>query len=79
MLLKFRHFILCFIFICVQQETFGQKEQNINPEGFNTFYYADGTKSSEGTLHKGKPDGYWKSYHENGVLKIGRKQIKFSA
>ena len=39
-----------------------------NPNGYNIFYYPNGTKSSEGTLVDGKPDGYWKSYNENGIL-----------
>ena len=41
----------------------------INPNGYNVFYYPNGQKSSEGTMLKGKPDGYWKNYYENGILK----------
>ena len=33
------------------------------------FYYPGGSKSSEGTMRDGQPDGYWKTYYENGVLK----------
>ena len=43
--------------------------QNVDPNGYNTFYYSEGNISSEGTLKNGKPDAYWKSYYENGHLK----------
>jgi antitoxin component YwqK of YwqJK toxin-antitoxin module len=47
-------------------KTFSQ--ENINPNGYNIFYYPNGAKSSEGNLVNGKPDGYWKSYNEKGAL-----------
>lgn len=37
-------------------------------DGFTTFYYPNGVKSSEGTLVNGKPDGWWKSYNTQGKL-----------
>ena len=43
-------------------------QENFNPNGYNIFYYPNGVKSSEGMLVNGKPDGYWKSYNEKGVL-----------
>lgn len=46
-----------------------QEETNINPNGYNKFYYDDGTLASEGAMVNGKPDGYWKNYHPNGQLK----------
>ena len=36
---------------------------------YKVFYYPNGQKSSEGFLVEGKPDGYWKNYFDNGVLK----------
>jgi uncharacterized protein len=42
---------------------------NVNPNGYNIFYYDNGTKSSEGKMVNGKPDGYWKSYFTTGILK----------
>lgn len=36
---------------------------------FKKFYYPDGTISSMGTLIDGKPDGYWKNFYPNAVLK----------
>lgn len=46
-----------------------QEESNINPNGYNKFYYDDGTLASEGGMVNGKPDGYWKNYHPNGQIK----------
>ena len=43
-------------------------QENLNPNGYNIFYYPNGVVSSEGTLVNGKPDGYWKSYNEKGTL-----------
>ena len=33
------------------------------------FFYDNGKLASEGFLHNGKPDGYWKSYYETGIIK----------
>jgi len=46
-----------------------QQKQDINPNGYNIFYYENGEVSSEGTMRDGKPDGYWKTYYENGIIK----------
>lgn len=43
--------------------------QQINPNGYNIFYYDNGVKSSEGSMRDGKPDGYWKTYNKKGILK----------
>jgi antitoxin component YwqK of YwqJK toxin-antitoxin module len=51
---------------------FGVEAQDtsaINPNGYNRFYFEDGTLASEGGMRDGKPDGYWKNYHANGLLK----------
>ena len=48
---------------------FAQPTQNVQPNGFNTFYYDNGKVSSEGTLRDGKPDGYWKTYSLTGIIK----------
>lgn len=53
--------------------------QEIDPNGYNTFYYTDGRVASEGMFKSGKPHGVWKSYYPNSVLKsIGEKQIGLS-
>jgi len=46
-----------------------QQESNVDPNGYNIFYFENGNISSEGTMLNGKPDGYWKNYYESGVLK----------
>ena len=35
---------------------------------YKIFYYPNGIKSSEGRIVDGKPDGWWKSYNEKGIL-----------
>jgi len=52
-------------------------QSNLNPNGFNVFYYENGEKSSEGNMVGGKPDGFWKTYHENGVLKSDGNRKNF--
>ena len=48
--------------------------QNLNPNGYNVFYYPDSTVSSEGSLRNGQPDGIWKAYYPNGILKsVGKR------
>lgn len=42
--------------------------QDVNPNGYNIFYYPNGIISSEGNMKDGKPDGYWRSYYEDGTL-----------
>ena len=49
--------------------SYSQEQKDINPNGYNIFYYADGKKSSEGNMVNGKPDGYWKTYYPSGKLK----------
>jgi len=59
-------FCLLLSAFCFLPSAFSQ--ENMNPNGYNIFYYPNGMKSSEGTLVNGKPDGYWKSYNEKGIL-----------
>jgi len=63
-LLKISITILLLIF-----SIFKTYSQEVNPNGYNTFYYTSGNIASEGTLREGKPDGYWKTYHPDGKLK----------
>jgi len=48
---------------------FSQQNNEIDPNGYNKFYYENGNISSEGSMRNGKPDAYWKNYYETGVLK----------
>ena len=55
--------------------------QEIDPNGYNKFYYKNGVLSSEGNMINGKPEGYWKTYYENGNLKTegGRKNFQLDS
>ncbi|MFT5182885.1 MAG: antitoxin component YwqK of YwqJK toxin-antitoxin module [Flavobacteriales bacterium] len=66
--------ILVFLLI-LANPLFGQPDVENN--GFNEFFYANGVKSSEGILEDGKPNGYWKTYYETGNIKSegGRKDF----
>lgn len=54
--------------ICFYSDLFSQ-HHDINPNGYNKFYYENGNVSSEGMMRDGKPDGYWKTYYPNGKIK----------
>ena len=53
------------LFVATFLMAFGVRAQ----DSLVTFRYPNGIISSEGFFKNGKPDGYWKSYHENGTLK----------
>ena len=64
-----RTLILLFIFyLFSNQNVLCQDTVNIL-NGKQKFYYKNGVISSEGLMKDGKPDGYWKSYNENGKIK----------
>lgn len=44
-------------------------QDQVEPNGYNKFYYENGKLSSEGIMRNGKPDEYWKTYYETGILK----------
>lgn len=56
--------ILCLLAICAYMYA----QDSTISNGYKVFYYPSGVKSSEGTLVNGQPDGWWKSYDENGNL-----------
>jgi len=61
-----------FLFLLISLITFAQE---INPNGYNAFYYENGQISSEGNFKNGKPEGTWKTYFETGELKsIGKRK-----
>ena len=69
-----KYFLFFFIFFLTKQSLFSQIT---NPNGYNTFYYDNGAKSSEGIMRDGKADGYWKNYYKNGKLKIEGNRKNF--
>ncbi|MCK9612414.1 MAG: hypothetical protein PHR81_00220 [Bacteroidales bacterium] len=44
-------------------------QDSINNNGYNKFFYKNGSIKSQGLIIQGKPEGYWKNYYENGILK----------
>ena len=58
-----------FLLLFTLSVLFVKAQQDVNPNGYNTFYYENGQVSSEGNMRDGKPDGYWKTYYKNGRLK----------
>lgn len=56
--------------------TYGQKP-DVDPNGYNVFYYENGRVASEGSMRNGQPDGYWKTYYENGLLKSEGNRLNF--
>lgn len=54
-----------------------QPKNEVNPNGYNTFYYDNGVVSSEGTMRDGKPDLYWKNYYQNGNLKNEGNRLNY--
>ncbi len=68
---------ILFLFICLLN-SFGFSQPNdINPNGYNKFYYSTGKISSEGNMLNGKPDGFWKTYYVDGVLKSIGNRLNF--
>jgi antitoxin component YwqK of YwqJK toxin-antitoxin module len=56
--------VILFIF-CLQIAVSQESTEN----GYVKLYYPNGKISSEGTMVKGKPDGFWITYYLNGVRK----------
>jgi antitoxin component YwqK of YwqJK toxin-antitoxin module len=66
--------LMCLVLpLCV----FAQPKNEVNPNGFNTFYYDNGKISSEGTMREGKPDGYWKNFYQNGNIKNEGNRLNY--
>jgi uncharacterized protein len=70
-MIKLRIIVLLSFLMCLN--SYSQVTKN----GYNKFYYENGTISSEGTMRDGKPDGYWKNYYDNGKLKIEGNRKNF--
>lgn len=70
MAMMYRFFAFAaFLLLILSAKAQPKGQENINPNGYNKFYYENGKVSSEGTMRDGKPDGYWKTYHPNGKIK----------
>jgi antitoxin component YwqK of YwqJK toxin-antitoxin module len=73
--LKMNRYIIIWFAVLNSFSLFGQID-TANAE-FKQFTYPGGNVSSEGYLVDGKPDGYWKTYHENGALKSEGNRVNF--
>jgi len=63
----FKKIIYSLLFIGIQKIcAFGQE---INPDGYNIFYYDNGQIASEGSFKNNLPEGLWKTYYPDGILK----------
>lgn len=59
--------LLCIIIVSLFIS--GLKSQSTpDSSNYQIYYYGNGQKSSEGFLEDGKPNHYWKSYNQQGVL-----------
>ena len=52
-------------------------QNEIDPNGYNQFFYENGQLSSEGNMRDGEPDGYWKNYYPNGVIKSEGNRLNY--
>jgi antitoxin component YwqK of YwqJK toxin-antitoxin module len=66
--------ILYLVFFSFFWLNLSAQKNEVNPNGYNIFYYPEKIKSSEGYMKDGKPVGIWKSFYPNGILKsIGKR------
>ncbi len=70
-MIRIRYFkvLLVFVFFGSVLLLHAQDDKKINLNGYNTFYYENGTVSSEGSMKNGKPEGYWKNFYDTGIIK----------
>ena len=60
--------LLIYVFMLfVVNSIYAQDE--VVKNGYQKFYFPDGSIASEGTMRDGKPDGYWKTYNKDGSIK----------
>ncbi len=69
--------IITILLIGLIGSSFAQ-ENEIDPNGYNKFYYKNGVLSSEGYMKEGKPNGYWKTYYSTGIIKSEGSRRAFS-
>jgi len=56
-----------FILLFTVNFCFSQQKDSLSYH-FQQYFYPGGKLASEGFMNEGKPDGYWKSYYENGLI-----------
>lgn len=75
---KIKWACLCFFFMAVSSLS---SQVDTTHENFHRFTYSDGQVSSEGLLIDGQPNGYWKNYYRDGILRSegNRKNFKLDS
>ncbi len=69
-------YIILLLIILQFSGSYAQKT-DINPNGYNKFYYDNGVVSSEGNMLEGKPEGFWKTYYPTGIIKTEGSRRNF--
>jgi len=67
--LKANYYILFLLFFFFTKSFLFAQKNEVDPNGYNKFYYGNKQISSEGMMKDGKPEGYWKTYYTNGKMK----------
>lgn len=75
--MKNEKLIILLFFLLISSFIQGQEQDSISPNGYNILHYPNGKKSSEGYMRDGKPDGYWKTYNEAGILVSQGNRMNF--
>ena len=65
------------LILCVNIDIIYSQKEKINPNGYNTFYFENGIKSSEGTLENGLPNNFWITYYKTGELKSKGNRVDY--
>ncbi len=65
----YKNIITVLIFLLFFANMGFSQPTEIDPNGYNIFYHESGKKASEGLLKDGKPNGYWKTYYPDEVMK----------
>lgn len=63
----------CLLLVTVFSVSFSQE---VDPDGYNVFYFENGDIASEGRFEEGIPVGIWKSYYQGGLLKSQGNKTK---
>lgn len=75
--INYRFILLLITLLITQSYGLLAQKTTVNPNGYNTFYYGDGSVASEGFMKDGKPDGFWKTYYPTGIKKSEGKRTNF--
>jgi uncharacterized protein len=64
----YRYYCSLLLLLSVTLNVIAQPPE-IDPNGYNVFFHANGNIASEGYMRDGQPDGFWKTYFEDGAIK----------